>query len=78
MGYFLSATGRGLQARSAAAVAGALERSERGGRDLPFCEHLIRVSLGLFFEAAVREEAERARESLVITPQQARAQRERR
>lgn len=75
MAYFLWASARREKARSAAAVARALERSERGGRELPFCEHLTRASLAALFEAAVKEEAERARDSLVLTPQQAESRR---
>ena len=70
MAYFLSVTGRTPRAQEAVAVALALAESGHGGRDIPFCEHLARTSLGLHFQVAVEEEQERAKSSLVVTPQQ--------
>jgi hypothetical protein len=78
MAYFFSATRRAESAKLAVATASALSDSRQGGRDIPFCEQLARASLALFFKAVVEEETERAKSSLVITPQQARSQRDRR
>jgi hypothetical protein len=78
MAYFFWATRRVESAKLAVATVRALSESQQGGRGIPFCEHLARASLALFFKAVVEEETERAKSSLVITPQQARAQRERR
>lgn len=77
MAYFFWATGRREPAQQAVVVALALARSERGGRDIPFCEHLARASLTLFAQVTAEEEAERAKSSLILTPQQLRSQRER-
>lgn len=78
MAYFLWATRRADSAKTAIATARALSDSQQGGRGIPLCEQLARASLALFFESAVQQEEERAKSSLVITPQQARAQRDRR
>jgi len=78
MAYFFSATRRVESAKLSVATASALSDSRQGGRGIPFCEQLARASLALFFKAVVEEETERAKSSLVITPQQARAQRDRR
>jgi hypothetical protein len=78
MAYFFWATRRADSARLAVATARALSDSQQGGRGVPFCEQLARASLALFFRATVEEETERAKSSLVVTPHQARAERERR
>jgi hypothetical protein len=78
MAYFFWASGRAEQARRAVAAAAALARSGRGGRDIPFFEELARTSLAVYFEAAVEAESERTASSLVLTPQQLRAERARR
>jgi hypothetical protein len=78
MAYFFWATGRQEQARTAAAVAATLEKSERGGRDIPLLEAVARGSLALLFEEILEKEAEREKESLVLTPAQLRARREHR
>lgn len=78
MAYFFWATRRQEQARTAAAVAASLEKSERGGRDIPLLESIARGSLALFFEEVLQKEAEREKESLVLTPAQLRARREHR
>lgn len=76
--YFLWASGRREPATSAAAVALALEKSEHGGRQIPFCETLARGSLTYFFQELMEKEEEQAKESLIMTPQQMRALREKR
>jgi hypothetical protein len=78
MAYFLWSSARPERAKSAAAAALALGKSERGGREIPFCEVLARGSIAFFFQALVEKEAERSRDSLVMTPQQLRSMRERR
>lgn len=70
MAYYFSATGRAASARQALAVAFALEESPAGGRDIPFCEELVVVSLGAWQQAAAEIEAERARSSFIVTPRQ--------
>ena len=78
LAYFFSATGRSDRARGAAAAGRALERSEHGARGVPLLEQLARSSLFAFFQASVKEETERAKDSLIVTPQQVRAQRSKR
>lgn len=76
MGYYLAVTGRPQRAAQAVAVARALE-SQVAAREIPFCAHLVRASLAFFFQRALQQEQERERTSLVLTPQQAVARRER-
>jgi hypothetical protein len=71
MAYVFHASGRQEAARHALAVALALAASHHGGRDIPFCEMLTRSSLAAFLEAAEQREQEQSRASLVVTPQQA-------
>jgi len=71
MAYVFHASGRKEAARHALAVALALAASHHGGRDIPFCEMLTRSSLAAFLEAAEQREQEQSRASLVVTPQQA-------
>ena len=68
---FLDVTGRPDRARSADAVALALAASTRGGRDIAFCEDLVRMSLVGFWQAESERAAEESRGALVVTPQQA-------
>jgi hypothetical protein len=77
MAYFFWATRRPESAKLAIATARALSDSQRGGHGVALCEQLVRASLALFFKASVEEEEERAKSSLLVTPQQARARRER-
>jgi hypothetical protein len=70
MAYFFSATGRDASARQALAVALALAANDAGGRNIPFCEQLARVSIAAWHQVASEREAERAKSSLVVTPQQ--------
>jgi hypothetical protein len=78
MAYFFLATNRRSAARRALAVALALENSTRGGRDIPFCETLARSSLAAFMQMEAAREKEDAKGSLVVTPQQAARELERR
>ena len=71
MAYFFHATRRIDQARRAVAAALALEASTRGGREIPLCEQLVRTSLAAFLQMEQQREEEQARSSLVLTPQQA-------
>jgi hypothetical protein len=76
MGYYLAVTRRPSRAAQAVAVARALEGGG-AAREIPFCAHLVRASLAFFFQAALEQEQEREQTSLVLTPQQALARRER-
>jgi hypothetical protein len=78
MAYFFHATNRRAAARRALAVALALEASTRGGRDIPFCETLVRSTLVVFMQLEEKREQEEAKSSLVVTPQQAAREAERR
>lgn len=71
MAYFFHATNRPRQAKSALAVALALESSTRGGRDIGFCEQLARTSLAAFVQMEEERRAEESKSSLVLTPQEA-------
>lgn len=71
MAYVFHATGRTEPAKRALAVALALEASSRGGREIAVCEALARASLALYMQREQEREAEAARTSLVVTPQQA-------
>lgn len=70
LGYVLHATQRAESARQALAAALALEKSTRGGAGIPLCEALVRLSLGAHLQAAAEREQVRARESLIVTPQE--------
>jgi hypothetical protein len=71
MAYYFAVTQREDAAKRACAAALALEGGARGGRDIPFCEQLVRTSLAAFLQMAAEEEQEHARTSLIMTPQQA-------
>jgi len=71
MAVFFLATNRRSAARRALAVSLALEASTRGGRDVPFCETLVRSSLLAYIEMEEQRQQEEAKGSLVVTPQQA-------
>jgi hypothetical protein len=77
MAYFLLKTERPDRARQAAAVALALGDTSLSALEIPFCQALVRGSLAGWLEAASEEEAERARTSLIVTPQQFAAERRR-
>lgn len=78
MAYFLHATAREEQAKRALATALALAASTHGGRDIPICEQLARSGLAAFLQAEEQREQEAARGSLVVTPQQAAREAQRR
>jgi len=71
MAYFFHATNRVEAAKRAVAVALALATSDRGGRDIAMCETLVRASLAAFMQMEEQRQEEAARSSLVVTPQQA-------
>jgi hypothetical protein len=71
LAWVFHVTRRPDPAKRALAVALALEVSERGGTGIPFCEALVRLSIGAFLRAAAEKQQERARESLIMTPQEA-------
>jgi hypothetical protein len=71
MAHFLHETARPEQGKRALAAALALAASNRGGRDIGICEQLVRTSLAAFLQAEEERQAEEARTSLVLTPQQA-------
>jgi hypothetical protein len=76
MAVYLAASRRPQQAARALAVSRALEAG-RPPRDLPLCSVLVRGSLEVFFRMAIEQEQEREKSSLVLTPQQAAARRDR-
>ena len=78
MADFLWATGRQERAKQSVAVAAALASGVLAARAIPFCEHLTQASLGSLLQHTLHDEAERAKTSLVLTPQQLRAERQRR
>jgi len=71
MAYFFHATRRLQQARTALAVALALDASTRGGRGIAFCEQLARTSLTACVQMEEERRAEESKSSLVLTPQEA-------
>jgi hypothetical protein len=77
MANYFALTRRLDRAAQAMAVGRVLEA---GGapRDIPFCAHIVRASLAFFFQHALEEQEEQSKTSLVLTPQQALARRERR
>jgi hypothetical protein len=78
MAYFFFATARAEQSKRALAAACALEAGDRGGRDIPLCEVLARRSLAAFLEVEEQRVQEETRGSLVLTPQQAAREAQRR
>jgi hypothetical protein len=78
MAYVLHASGRIDQAKRALAAALALQQSAHGGRDISVCEHLARASLAAHLQAEEQRQQEAARGSLVVTPQQAAREAQRR
>jgi len=71
LAYFFHATGRAEPAKWVLAAALALEDSTHGGRGIALCETLARSGLAAYLQAEEQQEAEAARSSLVLTPQQA-------
>lgn len=78
MAYFFDVTGRPEQAQRALAAALALESSTHGGRDIALCETLARSGLAAFLQVEEQRQHEEARSSLVVTPQQAAREAQRR
>jgi hypothetical protein len=76
MANYFALTRRLNRAAQAVAVARALAGAA-APRAIPFCAHLVRVSLAFFFQQAVEEQEEQSKTSLVLTPQQLMARRER-
>jgi len=72
LAWVLHATQRPATARAAVATAQALETSD-GGTGVHFCEALLRFSLAAHMRAVAERDAERARDSLILTPQEAAA-----
>ncbi len=76
MAYFFAVSGRQPRAAQAIAAARALEGGLSASA-IPFCAQLVRGSLAVHFQQTLQVEQERERTSLVLTPQQAKARRER-
>ena len=75
MARYFAATRRPARAAEAAAVASALAAGT-APREIPFCDQLVRASIAFFVQLAAREQAERAKGSLIVTPGQAVRERE--
>lgn len=71
LAYVLHRSGRVESARSAFAVALALEKSTDAGRGIPLLELLVRTCLSAYVEVAQTRLAKEREESLVVTPQEA-------
>ena len=78
MAYVFWATGRRGQAETAVAVSLALADGGAGGRRIPLCDQLVRVSLGVLFDGSVEAEEQRSKSSVLVTPQQVRSESDRR
>jgi hypothetical protein len=70
MAYYFHASQRPQRAREALATALALEASTRGGREIPFCEVLMRTCLVAYWQLTQEEEKKQAEGSLIVTPAQ--------
>lgn len=75
MGVYLAASRRPRAAAQALAAARALE-ADRQPADVPLCNVMVRASLEIFFRLALEQEQEREKSSLVLTPQQVAARRD--
>jgi hypothetical protein len=71
--YFFAKTARPGPAGLAAATAGAIAE-RRSGRGIPFCEELVRRSFGLFFAREAEREREEKASSVLVTPDDLRAE----
>jgi len=71
MAYFFHATKRPEVAKRSLAVALALKDSKDGGKGIPFCEALINTGLMFWQRLDQQHEAEEQRGQLVVTPEQA-------
>lgn len=72
LAWVLHASQRQAAARAAVATAEALKTSS-GGTGVHFCEALLRFSFAAHMRAVAERDSERARDSLVLTPQEAAA-----
>jgi hypothetical protein len=72
--YIFSRTGRAPAAARAAATAAAIE-TRGGGRGIPLCEELVRRSFGMFLAAEAEREREEKATSVLVTPDDLRAER---
>jgi hypothetical protein len=70
---FLDATGRREAAERAAAVVAEIGRRDTG-RGIPFCEALVRRTFGLFFAQEAEREREEKASSVLVTPDDIRAE----
>jgi hypothetical protein len=76
MAYFFAVSGRPPRAAQAIAAARGLDGGLAASA-IPVCAELVRGSLAVHFQQALQTEQERERSSLVLTPHQAKARRER-
>ena len=74
MALVLAKLGKRDEGRALYATALALAANEQGGRGIPFCETLVRRTLGLFFMEEAKKEEARQSESVLVTPDQLRAE----
>ncbi len=72
LGYYFHLVGKHELARELARAAFALEKPESDPKRIPFCRALVLVGLFAELYQIEREEAEKARGSLVVTPEQLR------
>ncbi|MDX2166394.1 MAG: hypothetical protein SF182_05000 [Deltaproteobacteria bacterium] len=73
---YFAATRRPARAAQALAASAALQRGV-AAHEVPVCAQIVRASLAMYFQMAMQREQERQQSSLVMTPQQAAAQRRR-
>lgn len=78
MAYYFHASGRALAARRALAAALALDASKDAGNGVSFCEALVGSGLAYWQEVTAQRAAEQSRGQLVMTPEQARRELQRR
>jgi len=71
--YFFTRTSRREAGERAAAGAAAVDR-EKSGRGIPFCEELVRRSFGVFFAREAEREREEKASSVLVTPDDLRAE----
>ncbi len=71
MAYVLYKTARHDAARRAFAVALALKASANGGREIPYCEVMIRSCLATYWQMSQKQETAQRSGSLVLTPEEA-------
>jgi hypothetical protein len=71
--YFFAKTSRQQAAARAGAVATAVA-ARKSGQGIPFCEELVRRSFGVFFEREAEREREEKAGSVLVTPDDIRAE----